>query len=281
MFRNISLRSQNKNNRERANLSDTFFVLEYGDKKMSDKINIRGVNFNNITLDEAVTILTDSLERKKQTALFTPNSEIVQSCIETPALYEIINSAELIVPDGIGIVKAGKILGTPFCGGKVAGIEVGEELIKRLASTQHSVYLLGGKPGIAEAAAAALEAKYHGIKFAGCANGYFEKTGDENEAEIEKINNSGADVLFVCLGAPTQEKWIFENRKKLPSVQLFLALGGSLDGYSGTVKRAPRMFIKLGLEWFYRLLCEPWRLRRMMKLPKFYFGTWKYKISGK
>ena len=88
-------------------------------------------------------------------------------------------------------------------------------------------------------------------------------------------------MLFVCLGCPAQEKWIYTNRKKLGGVVLFLALGGSLDGYSGNVKRAPKIFIKLGLEWFYRLLCEPSRIGRMMKLPKFYFGTWMYKLSGK
>ena len=87
--------------------------------------------------------------------------------------------------------------------------------------------------------------------------------------------------MFVCLGCPAQEKWIYANREKLGGVVLFLALGGSLDGYSGNVKRAPKLFIKLGLEWFYRLLCEPSRIGRMMKLPKFYFGTWMYKLSGK
>ncbi len=248
---------------------------------MSSKINIRGINFNNISLDGTVDALVDALSSGRQTALFTPNSEIVQLCIENPALYEIINSAELIVPDGIGVVKAGRILGTPFDHGKVAGVEVGEKLIEKLASTEFTVYLLGGKPGIAEAAAASLMAKYPGIKFTGCSDGYFKKTGEETDSVIEKINSSGADVLFVCLGAPTQEKWIYENRSKLTSARVLLALGGSLDAYSGTVKRAPRIFIKLGLEWLYRLLCEPWRFKRMLKLPKFYFGTLKYKLAGK
>ena len=187
----------------------------------------------------------------------------------------------MIIPDGIGVVKAGKILGTPFKGGKVAGIEVGEELIRRLAETDAQVYLLGGKPGVAEQARAALEQKYPGIRFAGCSDGYFKKEGSENDAVIENVRESGADVLYVCLGAPTQEKWIYENRSRLPDVKLLLGLGGSLDGYAGNVKRAPKLFIRLGLEWFYRLLCEPWRFKRMLKLPKFYFGTWKYKFSVK
>ncbi len=248
---------------------------------MSNKINIRGVIFDSVSLNGAVDILLSNLENGKQTALYTPNSEIVQSCIDSPELYDIINSAELIIPDGIGVVKAGRILGTPFEHGKVAGIEVGEELIRRVAGTEYRVFMLGGKPGVAEAAMSALSEKYGNVNFVGCADGYFKKDGEENDKIIEKINESRADILYVCLGAPTQEKWIYNNRSKLTSVKLMLALGGSLDGYSGAVKRAPRIFIKLGLEWFYRLLCDPKRIGRMMKLPKFYFGTWKFKLSSK
>ena len=248
---------------------------------MSDKINIRGVNFDSVSLNGVVDILISNLENGKQTALYTPNSEIVQSCIDSPELYEVINSGELIIPDGIGVVKAGRILGTPFVHGKVAGIEVGEELLKRVSGTNHRVFFLGGKPGIAELAIDSLRAKYGDITFVGCADGYFDKLGAENDEVINMINNSEADILYVCLGAPTQEKWIYNNRSKLINVKLMLALGGSLDGYAGVVKRAPKIFIKLGLEWFYRLICDPKRIGRMMKLPKFYFGTWKYKLSKK
>ena len=97
---------------------------------------------------------------------------------------------------------------------------------------------------------------------------------------IDAINKTGANAVFVCLGCPAQEKWIYENREKL-NAKALLALGGSLDAYSGNVRRAPRIFIKLGLEWFYRLLCQPQRIGRMMKLPKFYFGTWLYKFKKK
>ena len=248
---------------------------------MSEKINIRGVYFNNVSLEEAIDTLISAIENKSQCALFTPNSEIVQMCIEKPEMYEIINSADLIGPDGIGVVKAGRILGTPFEHGKVAGVEVGEGLIKRLSETEHTVYLLGGKPGIAKKAAEVLTERYPGIKFVGCRDGYFAKTGEETDAVIEEINKTGASAVFVCLGCPAQEKWIYENRSRFTSAMALLALGGSLDAYSGNVRRAPKIFIKLGLEWFYRLLCQPSRIGRMMKLPKFYFGTWMYKIKNK
>ncbi len=243
------------------------------------KINIRGVNFDNLTLNETVELILSRLKKGEQTAVYTPNSEIVQACIEDNSLYDVINSAEVICPDGIGVIKAAKILKTPLKE-KVAGIEVGEALLSALADGSKSIFFLGGKPGIAELAAEEITKKYPGIRIVGTNDGYFKKEGEENTAVIAKINESRADVLFVCLGAPAQEKWICANRAKLDAT-VMLGLGGSLDGYAGVVKRAPRVFIKLGLEWFYRLLCEPWRLKRMMKLPKFYFGTIRYKLTGK
>jgi len=243
------------------------------------KVNIRGVYFDNLTLDETVELILSRLNKGGKTAVYTPNSEIVQACIEDNALYDIINSAEVVCPDGIGVVKAAKILKTPLKG-KVAGIEVGEKLIASLTDGSKSIFFMGGKPGIAEKAAEELSKKYPGIKIAGTNDGYFKKEGEENDRVIAKINESGADVLFVCLGAPAQEKWIYANRDRV-CASVMLGLGGSRDGYAGTVKRAPKLFIKLGLEWFYRLLCEPWRIKRMMKLPKFYFGTIKYKFSKK
>ena len=254
---------------------------------MAQKINIRGVQFDNVTFEEALDRLTGALRTGTQTALYTPNSEIVQACIEEPALFGIINSAELITPDGIGVVKAGRILGTPFKGGRVAGFDLGRDLLRALNGMtkpdgeRYGVYFLGGKPGVAEAARDKILEEFSEVRFVGCGDGYFKKEGPETDAVIDKVNASGADVLYVCLGAPTQEKWIAANREKMPGVTLLLGLGGSLDGYAGLVKRAPKIFIKLGLEWFYRLCREPWRIRRMMKLPVFYFGTWKYRLTGK
>ena len=257
------------------------FLMNNKEDKMTEKIDIRGVLFNNVSFTEAVDTLIMRLDKGDMTALYTPNSEIVQACIENPELYEVINSAEMIVPDGIGVVKAGRILSTPFKAGKVAGIEVGDAVLSRVNGTEHKVFLLGGKPGVAEQARQKLLEKYPEINFVGENDGYFKKDGEENSAVIEKINASGADVLFVCLGAPAQEKWIYNNRGSLTSVKLMMGLGGSLDGYAGIAKRAPKIFIKLGLEWFYRLLKEPKRIGRMMKLPKFYIGTIIYKLKKK
>jgi len=247
------------------------------------KIDVRGLLFDNLTLEETLEALLTRLSDGVQTALFTPNAEIVQACVEDPALYPVIGSADVLIPDGIGVIKAARILGTPLRE-KVAGVVVGEKLAAALAEESrrcHSLFLLGGKPGVAQIAAEQLVRKYPGLRIAGVHDGYFAKEGEENEAVLDEIRQSGADVLYVCLGAPTQEKWIYANRGKLPDVKLLAGLGGSVDIYAGTVKRAPKLFVSLGLEWFYRLCKEPWRLGRMMALPRFYFGTWLYKFKGK
>lgn len=248
---------------------------------MAEKINVRGVYFDNVTLDEASDIVRTHMSKISGCmAVFTPNSEIVQSCIDEPGNYDIINSAELIIPDGIGVVKASRILGTPLkC--KVAGVDLGESVIKMAAEHGWKIYLLGGKPGIAEAAAARMSQKYNGAVFCGMHDGYFDKSGEENEIIKADINKSGADILFVFLGAPAQEKWIASNRSDLTNIRLMLGLGGSVDIYAGAVKRAPQIFIKLGLEWLHRLLTDPTRRKRMKKLPKFYIGTWKFKLKNK
>ena len=126
--------------------------------------------------------------------------------------------------------------------------------------------MFGSKPGVAEKAAKNIQEKYSGIKISGTRNGYFK---EEDEAEIiRSINDSGAKLLMVCLGAPKQEKWIYKHKDEL-KVNLCIGAGGSLDVFAGEVKRAPEIFIKLNLEWFYRLLKQPSRIGRFMALPRF------------
>ena len=249
----------------------------------AEKINVRGVNFDNVTLTEAADILGEHLEKGTGIkAVYTPNAEIVQLCIDKNEYYDLINSAEMIVPDGIGVIKAAKILGTALKE-RVPGVELGEKMIEYCAGTGHKVYFLGGKPGVAELAAKNMTEKYAGLTVCGTADGYFKKEGEESDEVIGKIADSGAELLFVCLGVPVQEKWIHDNKEKLAliGVKVCMALGGSLDVYSGTVKRAPEFFCKTGLEWFYRLIKQPSRIGRMMKLPKFLIGTYKEKKKRK
>ena len=247
---------------------------------MSGKISIRGVNIDNVSMDEAVEIINTFAASKEFHCVFTPNAEIVELCIENEEIREIVNSADLVVPDGAGVILASKILNKKLKQ-KVAGVDLGDNAIKLAVEKGYKVFFLGGKPGIAELAAEKLAEKHKGFVPVGTNDGYFQKQGEESDKIIEKINALDVDILFVCLGVPVQEKWICENREKLKRVGLVMGLGGSLDAYSGNVKRAPEIFIKLNLEWFYRLIKEPKRIGRMMKLPKFVFGTILYKITGK
>ena len=250
-------------------------------------INVRGIDFANVTLDEAVDTAKNFIEspNKIPSVIFTPNSEIVQECIDDKKaekdsdvnLFEIVNSASMIVPDGAGVVLASKILGTPLRQ-KVAGIDLAYRLIQYLDDTGKSLFLLGATEEIVRMAQEKLNEQYKNLTVY-INNGFFDKKSgsEENRAVIEKINQAAPDVIFVCFGLRKQEVWIFENRSKL-NAKLLIGLGGTIDDIAGVVKRAPKIFIKLNLEWFYRLIKDPSRIGRMMRLPKFIFGTWFYSL---
>ena len=249
---------------------------------MNEKINIRGVYFDNVNMDEAVERVKSMINAEGLSYMFTPNSEIVQSCIENRELYEVINSASLIIPDGIGVVYASRVLKTPLKA-KVPGCEVAEKVLEYAACTGDGVFLFGGgkateeRGAVSAVAAEKMCEKYPGLNIVGTRDGYF--TDSDIPDIIEEINASGAKILFVCLGAPKQEKWIYDNRNAL-KVSFAAGLGGTLDVFAGTAKRAPKFFLKTNLEWLYRLLCMPSRIGRMMKLPKFLFGTVIHKNKG-
>ncbi len=232
-----------------------------------NKIKILDIPFDNITKQEAPLLAFSRLEKGVSTLVVTPNSEIAQLCFEDESVKRAVCSADIILPDGEGIVISSKKIGTPLKE-KVAGVEFGMRCAELAAEKGYSLFLLGGKEGIAQKAGEELQKRFTNLKIAGVRNGYFDKNGAENEKVISEINESGADILFVCLGAPAQEKWASANKSEL-SAKLIACLGGSLDIYSGNAKRAPKLFIRLKLEWFWRLLKQPSRLPRMMKLPKF------------
>ncbi len=258
----------------------------------NDIISIRGINFNDVDLNEAVGICRNFLSQNSGFQnichiIHTPNAEIVQKCIDDPKYYDLINSAELIIPDGAGVILASKILKTPLKKGKVAGIELAEKLIEEASRNGYGVFFLGGKPGIAELTAEKMKEKYPSLIVSGVNDGFFKKIdtmesakeyknsricGEEEAAVIKKINDSGAQILLVCLGVPKQEIWLNAHKNDL-NVKLAGGFGGSFDIYAGVSRRAPKFFITLNLEWLYRLLREPRRIGRMMNLPKFIFGT--------
>lgn len=227
------------------------------------RIDVLGVGFDNLTLEEAVEAGMDLVRAPGAHYVVTPNPEIVEVCREDPAVMDIVNRADLVLADGIGVIKGAAMLGTPLKG-KVPGIEFATGLLGKLAKEGRSVYLLGAKPGVAELAGKRLSGQYPGLKIAGTHDGYFQ----EDAPVVEDIRASGADVVLVCLGAPKQEKWMAKNGADT-GAHLLCGLGGSLDVFAGVVERAPKFWCDHGLEWLYRLLKEPRRAGRMMKLPLF------------
>ena len=227
------------------------------------RVDVLGVGFDNVTMAEAVDAAAELLRADGAHYVVTPNPEIVEVCREQPQAMAAVNGADLVLPDGVGVVKGAAMLGTPLKE-KTPGIEFAGRLMERMASEGKSLYLLGAKPGVAEEAGRRLTARYPGLKLAGAHDGYFQDDGPV----VEDIRRSGADCVFVCLGAPKQELWMAKNGAAT-GARLLCGLGGSLDVFAGRVERAPEFWSKHGLEWFYRLCKEPRRIGRMMKLPLF------------
>ena len=227
------------------------------------RIEILGVGFDNVTLDQAEAEGVRLMDTPGAHYVATPNPEIVEVCREDPEAMEAVRGADLVLADGIGVIYGAKILGTPLKG-RVPGIAFAQRIMGRMAENGRTVFLLGAKPGVAEQAAENLKREYPGLRIAGTHDGYFQ----EDAPVVSAIQASGADVVFVCLGAPKQEKWMQRNGEAT-GAHLLVGLGGCLDVFSGQVKRAPAVFQRLGLEWLYRLATNPSRIGRMMKLPLF------------
>lgn len=228
-----------------------------------NKIHILNLAFDNVNMDEAALRVKNALDSGSKLKIATVNAEIAYLCEKDSAALDTVSNFDMIVCDGVGVLHASKILGTPLKE-RVAGIELGERIIADIAVSGHKLFLLGAADGVAEEAAKKLCEKYNGLTVCGTHNGFFK----DDAPIIEQINNSGADVVFVCLGAPKQENWINKNCNDL-SAKVFIGLGGSLDIYAGNAKRAPAFFCRFGLEWLYRLIRQPWRIKRMMALPKY------------
>ena len=235
------------------------------------RIDVLGVGFDNVNMEEAVAAGMALLQGEKASYVVTPNPEIVEVCRQDPAAMEAVRNADLVLPDGIGVVKGAAILGTPLKG-RVPGIEFASGLMEKMAVSGHSLFLLGAKPGVAEMAAEKLSKKYPGLRIAGTHDGYFK----DDAPVVSEIAASGADCVFVCLGAPKQEFWMRRNGEAT-GAKLLCGIGGSLDVFAGVVERAPKFWCDHNLEWFYRLCKEPKRIGRMMKLPLFLVHVYQEK----
>lgn len=228
------------------------------------KINILGVAFDALTLGEAEERADALLCSGAGGYIVTANPEIVLRCREDAAYAAAVNGAELVLADGVGDLCAARILGTPLPG-RVAGSDLVPRLLARLAERGGSVFLYGARPGVAERAGESLQSACPGLRIAGTENGYI----SDETALIEALEREKPDLLLLGLGAPRQELWMAKNRQRTPAVMI--GVGGLLDVFAGDIPRAPETWQRLGLEWLYRLLREPRRFKRVIRLPKILF----------
>ncbi|GEP85552.1 putative teichoic acid biosynthesis protein [Staphylococcus piscifermentans] len=230
-----------------------------------DKVDILSVQFDNVTMDEMRHYVTEFVEADTTDNMFvvTANPEIVDYALEERSYYDLIGEADFIIPDGTGIIQAGRILGTPLKE-RVPGIEFMAACLAIAERHRQKVFLLGASEKVVNEAVKYLQADYPHIEFASH-HGYID-VGDEKVAR--QVSTFNPDYVFVGMGYPKQEEWIKRHRHRLQHT-LLMGVGGSIEVYSGTKKRAPWVFRKLNLEWFYRLITDWKRMTRMQRLPRF------------
>jgi N-acetylglucosaminyldiphosphoundecaprenol N-acetyl-beta-D-mannosaminyltransferase len=239
------------------------------------KTYILNVPVDNVTQAEALERLLGLLGQPGHHLLLTPNPEMVMTAQGDPEFMEIFHQADLVVPDGIGVVLASRFNAVKIKE-RVAGCDLIQALLAALPAPA-TVYLLGGKPGVCEQAAANIHARFPRARVCGFHHGYF--TQEEEGEILRALGEQRPDILLAGLGFPRQEKWLHAHRA-LP-VRLSAAVGGTLDILAGTATRAPAAFRALGLEWLYRLARQPARAGRMLQLPLFALKVLEHKILKK
>lgn len=225
-----------------------------------------GVPLDAVTRDEAMGRVEAFLCEPRPHLVTTPNPEMLVEARKDEAFLAALRSADLAVPDGFGLLLVSRILGQPLPE-RISGADLLVDVCRAAARMQKNVYLLGGGEGVAARAADALKKRIPGLRVAGAmSGGKVMKDGPEpriSAEALETVKAAAPDVLFVAFGHGTQEKWTVANLPRLPSVRLAMGVGGTFDFLAGEVRRAPAFFRKLGLEWLWRLILQPWRVKRI------------------
>lgn len=235
------------------------------------KREILGLSFDSLSLEEAAARALELMGEKKGAYVCTPNPEIVMRCRREPALCRAVKGADMVLPDGVGVVWAARRLRMPLKE-RVTGVDLCQAL---LGAMEGRLFLLGGREGVAERAAENIQKQYPGLTVCGTQHGYFE----DEEAVRARIRQLRPDFLAVCLGSPRQELFM-ESLAGCEQIGLMAGLGGTLDVLAGDIPRAPEFFIRHGLEWLYRLWRQPRRIKRMLCLPRFVVLTEAQRIKN-
>jgi len=239
------------------------------------RVDILGISVDIYSMQDTVEKIRQAVEGQNQIRVVTANPEMINASERNESLKKLINSADIVTADGIGVVWAAGRLGTLGLE-RVTGIDLVQALFPIADRGQWRIFFLGGKPGVAEQAANHVVMKNHGIAW-DAMHGYFSL--EEEPGVIDKIRKFQPDVLLVGLGAPRQEDWIAEH----PGLAFVsVGVGGSFDALAGIVVRAPKRIQELHVEWLYRLWKEPWRWKRQAILPRFVIKVlWQSFRSGR
>jgi len=242
--------------------------ISYNKLIMENKVFILGVGFNNEKFETVLEFIIKGLSKPgKKYYVVTPNPELLVIAQSDNKYKNILNDAKLALPDGVGVVMASKLLEHPLKE-IIHGVDLVEKLCNEASKQPITVSFLGAGPHVAERAAECLCEKYPGLKV----------NFTETEWDFKK-KYPETDILFVAFGSPKQEVWISENLERLP-VKVAIGVGGSFDFISGKVRRAPLFVRKIGLEWLFRLIIQPWRIKRQTRLLKFLYLVFKEKLSS-
>lgn len=232
-----------------------------------DKTFLLGVGFNNLTETEVLEYIVKNLQKqRKKYYIVTPNPELLVIANNDKDYKKVLNGAELALPDGIGIILGSQLLGKPLKQ-RITGVDFMEMLCKEVSKRPITVSFLGAGPNVAVKTSECLQKRYPGLNIGWVAQEW-----------SEELKNKETDILFVAFGSPKQEIWISEHLNELP-IKVAVGVGGAFDFVSGNVRRAPGFMRRLGLEWLFRLVIQPWRIKRQLSLVKFSYLILKEKFS--
>lgn len=233
---------------------------------LQSPVSILNIPVHPVTMSETLQLARLFMDEPRLHQVATVNPEFVMAAQGDAGFRRVLQNADLCLPDGVGLLFAARRYGRTLPE-RVPGSELVYHLAGLAAQETWRLYLLGAAPGVAEEAAERLQQRYSDLQIAGTYAG--SPLPAENQAIVDRINESGANLLYVAYGAPAQDKWIARNRDLLIDVRVALGVGGALDFITGRSIRAPRWIQRFGLEWLHRLWHEPWRWRRMLALPRF------------
>jgi N-acetylglucosaminyldiphosphoundecaprenol N-acetyl-beta-D-mannosaminyltransferase len=228
-------------------------------------VSILGTRIHSVRLPEVLTLLEGFVQDRTPRLVVTADATALVIAHEDPEFHQIINAADLVTPDGIGLIWAAQRQGTPFLE-RVPGVDLVKYLVRLSHERGYRLFFLGAAPGVAEEAARNLTCQFPNAKIAGIQHGYFNE--EQEPAILEQIREAQPDILLVAMGMPKQEKWLAKHKQTL-QVPVNIGIGGSFDVYSGRIRRAPRLFQKLGLEWLWRLAQDPRKIGKVKNLPRF------------